>query len=160
MRRRPAADTALRCFRRIDWGVRHYALGQRNTKRLMAGGQVIAVVGGDGAGKSTVVRGLAEWLNGPLDTQVVHMGKPGRAPATLAVKGGLVVARRAGLVHGWLPNYPTAAQYGDHVPGTSWLLWQLVTAADRRRQYRRVQALAGRGFLVVCATASRSSRSR
>jgi thymidylate kinase len=150
MRRRPAADTALRCYRRIDWGLRHYALGQHNTKRLVAGGRIVAVVGGDGAGKSTVVRGLSEWLNGPLDTRVVHMGKPGRAPATLAVKGGLLLARRAGLVQGWLPNYPTTAESGGKVPGTPWLLWQLVTAADRRREHRRVQALAGHGYVVVC----------
>ena len=48
--------------------MRHYALGQRNTKRLAEGGRVVAVVGGDGAGKSTLVRGLAGWLQGPLDT--------------------------------------------------------------------------------------------
>ena len=33
----PAVDTALRCGRRVEWGVRHVALGQRNTKRLVAG---------------------------------------------------------------------------------------------------------------------------
>jgi thymidylate kinase len=149
MRRPPAADTALRCFRRMDWGLRHYALGQRNTKRLAAGGRLIAVVGGDGAGKSTVVRGLASWLGGPLDVRVVHMGKPSRGPATLVVKGGLSLARRAGWVS-WLPNYPTPAEHGGRAPGTPWLLWQLVTATDRRRQHHRAVALAGRGYVVIC----------
>src|SRR4051794_24327657 len=121
MRRRPAADTALRCYRRVDWGLRHYALGQRNTKRLAAGGRVLAVVGGDGAGKSTVVRGVADWLQGPLDVRVVHMGKPSRGPATLLVKGAVTAARRTGLVTDWLPNYPTSTQHGNRPPGTAWL---------------------------------------
>ena len=150
MRRRPAVDTMTRCRRRVEWGIRHYALGQRNTKRLMAGGRVIAVVGGDGAGKSTLVDGLADWLNGPLDTRVMHMGKPPRTPANVAVKGGLYLARRAGLLKDWLPNYPVESEHGGRFPGHAWLLWQLVTASDRRRQQRRVRRLAGQGHLVVC----------
>ncbi|MGY1681901.1 hypothetical protein [Geodermatophilus sp. SYSU D01176] len=150
MRRRPAVDTALRCRRRVEWGIRHYVFGQRNTKRLVAGGGVIAVVGGDGAGKSTMVDGLARWLGGPFDTRVLHMGKPPRGPANLLVKGGIATARRAGLLRTWLPNYPTADEHGGAAPGTAWLLWQLVTATDRRRQHRRARAAAARGHLVVC----------
>jgi thymidylate kinase len=150
MRRPRELDTAVRCGRRVSWGVRHYVLGQRNTKRLADGGRVVGVVGGDGAGKSTLVRALAGWLQGPLDTRVVHMGKPPRSPATLTVKGALAVGRRAGLVRGWLPHYPDAGEHRDEPPPTGWLLWQLVTAADRRRQHRRARSLAGRGFVVVC----------
>lgn len=150
MRRPPALDTALRCGRRIDWGFRRYALGRRATKRPSAGGLLIAVVGGDGAGKSTVVRGLAGWLNGPLDTRVMHMGKPPRSPGTLAVKGAVAAARWAGLLPHWLPNYPHPLEPGVTPPGDAWLLWQLATARDRRRQHRRARRLAGRGCIVLC----------
>jgi thymidylate kinase len=150
MRRRQGADTAVRCARRVEWGFRHYALGQRNTKRLVAGGRLVAVVGGDGAGKSTLVAALGTWLGGPLDTRVVHMGKPPRSPATLAVKGGLAVARRAGVIRSWLSHYPDAEEHREEPPSTGWVLWQLVTAADRRRQHWRARSLAGRGFVVVC----------
>ncbi|MFP5369668.1 MAG: hypothetical protein ACLGI3_02820 [Actinomycetes bacterium] len=150
MRRPQARDTVVRCRKRLELGVRHYLLGQRNTKRLMAGGRVVAIVGGDGAGKSTLVNSVAKWLNGPLDTRVVHMGKPRRSPANVLVKGSILVARRTGLVSGWLPNYPTPAEHGGQFPGHAWLLWQLVTAADRRRQHRRVRSLAGQGNIVVC----------
>jgi thymidylate kinase len=150
MRRRPALDTVTRCRRRVEWGVRHYLLGQRNTKRLMAGGRVIAIVGGDGAGKSTLVNSLAGWLNGPLDTRVLHMGKPPRSLTNVLVKGGISVARKTGLVDCRLPNYPTAAEHGNLFPGNAWLLWQLVTAADRRRHHRRARSLAARGYVVVC----------
>jgi thymidylate kinase len=146
----PALDAAVRCGRRVHWGLRHYLLGRRNTKRLMAGGRVIAVVGGDGAGKSTLVRGLAGWLQGPLETRVLHMGKPPRSPATVLVKGGVYTARRLHLLGDWLPNYPTPQEHGDRRPSVPWLLWQLVTASDRSRQYRRVGRLAARGYVVVC----------
>jgi thymidylate kinase len=150
MRRPPAADTFVRCRRRVEWGLRHYVLGQRNTKRPVAGGRVIAVVGGDGAGKSTMVGSLAGWLNGPLDTRVMHMGKPPRSLLTYAVKGGVYAARRAGVVPRWLPNYPTPDEHGGSFPGRPWLLWQFVTASDRRRQHRRVRRLASAGHVVVC----------
>ena len=149
-RRPPAVDTVVRCERRVQWGLRHYVLGRRNTKRLMTGGRVIAVVGGDGAGKSTLVSGLGDWLQGPLDTRVLHMGKPPPSVRTLAVKGSVYTARRLHLLPRWLPNYPTPDEYGEGRPSISWLLWQLVTAADRSRQYRRVRALAARGYLVLC----------
>ena len=150
MRRPPAVDTALRITRRVDWGLRHHLLGQRNTKRLVAGGGVIAVVGGDGAGKSTMVQGLRSWLNGPLETRVVHLGKPPRSLANVAVKGGVLGARRVGLLPGWLPNYPTAEEHRHQPPPRAWLLWQLVTATDRQRQHRRVHRRAAQGQLVVC----------
>jgi thymidylate kinase len=150
MRRRPAADTAVRCARRVHWGVRHYGFGRRNTKRLTAGGRIVAVVGGDGAGKSTLVDALAGWLTGPLDARVLHMGKPPRSAATLAVKAAVAAGRRAGLIDGSLPHYPTPAEHGGRPPGAAWLLWQLVTATDRKRQYRRVRSLAARGYVVVC----------
>jgi thymidylate kinase len=150
MRRRAAADTAVRCARRVHWGVRHFVPGRRNTKRLMAGGRVVAVVGGDGAGKSTLVGGLTDWLHGPLDTRVLHMGKPPRSPATVAVKGAVTVGRRLHLLDHWLPHYPTAEEHHGQPPSTPWLAWQYVTAADRWRQHRRVRALAARGYVVVC----------
>ena len=68
----------------------------------------------------------------------------------MVVKGGILIARRTGLLPDWLPNYPTRAEHGDRFPGHAWVLWQLVTASDRRRQHRRVRRLAGQGLLVVC----------
>lgn len=150
-RRRPALDTVVRCRRRISWGLRHYLLRSRNSKTLVSGGAVIAVIGGDGAGKSTAVEGLCAWLGGPLPVRRVHLGKPPRSLATVLVKGSIVVARRVGLVRSpWLPNYPTGDETLGRPPGYAWLLWQLMTARDRRRHHRRVRRQAARGHLLVC----------
>lgn len=149
-RRRPALDTAVRCRRRVEWGVRHYVLGQRPAKQLVAGGLLVAVVGGDGAGKTTAVEGLASWLGGPLRTRTFHLGKPPRTVAQVLVKGALVAARQAGLLtHPRLSNYPTAAEHGAD-PGYPWLLWQLVTARDRRRHRRQAFRAAASGDIAVC----------
>jgi thymidylate kinase len=150
--RRPlAADTVVRCARRVSWGVRRYALGQRNRKRLVSGGALLAVVGGDGAGKSTAVDGLVRWLGGTFRVRAVHLGKPRRSVTTLVTKGLLTVARRARLLRSpWLPTYPTADEHSGRSPGLAWLAWQLVTARDRRNEHRRACRLAARGDIVVC----------
>jgi thymidylate kinase len=150
-RRRPALDTAVRCERRVQWVLRRYLLGQRNVKRLATGGALVAVVGGDGAGKSTAVEGLAGWLGGPFQVRTVHLGKPPRSLLSLATKGAIALCRRSGLLRGpWLPNYPTAEEHRNQPPGLPWLAWQLATARDRRRQHRRARRLAARGSVVVC----------
>jgi thymidylate kinase len=150
-RRAPAADGVVRSLRRVEWVLRRFVFGQRNRKRLVASGAVVALIGGDGAGKSTAVDGLARWLGGPMQTRHVHLGKPPMSPTTVLVKGTLFAARRAGLLRGpWLPHYPTATERRGITPSTAWLAWQLVTARDRRRLYRRATRAAARGDIVVC----------
>jgi thymidylate kinase len=43
-------------------------------KRLDSGGVLIAVIGADGAGKSTIVKILRKWLSWKLDARVFYMG--------------------------------------------------------------------------------------
>lgn len=149
-RRSPAADGFVRTVRRADWVLRRVVLRQRNTKRLVAGGAVVALVGGDGAGKSTAVEGLGRWLGGPLQVQQVHLGKPPRSLTTLLVKGGTAAGRAAGLWRTtWLPHYPTPEQRDGVTPPLAWLAWQAATARDRRRQYVRAVRAAARGRVVV-----------
>ncbi len=150
-RRSPGTDGVVRTVRRADWVVRRVVLGQRNRKRLVASGAVVAVIGGDGAGKSTAVDGLSRWLGGPLLTERVHLGKPPRSLTTLAVKGFCTAGRAAGLWRAtWLPHYRTPAERTGVRPATAWLAWQAATARDRRRQYLRATRAAARGAVVVC----------
>lgn len=148
-RRPPALDTLVRCTRRVTWGFRHFVLGQRATKSLVSGGSLVAVVGGDGAGKTTAVTSLGDWLGGPFEVRRLHLGKPPPSVLTVVGKSLLVVARLLGLVR-WLPHYPTPDEHQYVFPGYPWLLWQVLTARDRRRLYRRARRLAARGSLVVC----------
>lgn len=57
------------------------------TRRLAGGGLLVALVGADGAGKSTCALALHRWLVPHFRTLRVHLGRPPRALATLIVGG-------------------------------------------------------------------------
>ena len=145
-RRAPMVDTMLRIWRRGTWGARRYVFRQRTRKKLVAGGAIIALVGGDGAGKSSAVSGMHTCLSRVLETRHVHLGKPPRSIATHAVKGVMIVGRKFGLFSSTrLPAYAS----GDVIPGRAWLVWHVLTARDRHREYRRARRFASNGGLVI-----------
>jgi thymidylate kinase len=148
--RRPrATDTALRVTRRVTWGVRRYVFRRRQRKTLAHGGALVALVGGDGAGKSSAVEGLASWLGRVFLTKRVHLGKPPRSLSTLAFKVPIAVARKVGLfTNTRLQAYELPAD--GSFPGYAWLVWGLLTARDRLREYRRARRLALSGAIVIC----------
>ena len=140
--RRPRGqDTALRVSRRLVWALRGRVVRRPVPKRLPGGGALVAVVGGDGAGKSTAVAGLVDWLSGSLEVQHVHLGRPPKSLTTVLLTGGLALARRSGAVPGL-----TTARPGS---STARLLGQGCTARDRRRSYTRARRVAARGGVVI-----------
>jgi thymidylate kinase len=142
-------DLILRVVRRLTWGSRAYLLRLPARKRLARGGATIAVVGGDGSGKSTVVAGTVAWLGGPLRVRRLHLGKPRPSLLTLAVKGPMYLARSAGLLDSaWASVDPRTAGPEDF-PGNAWALWHLFTARDRLRDYRLARHEADTGGIVV-----------
>jgi len=101
-------------------------------KGLVGGGRVIALVGGDGAGKTTCATELVGWLGAEIATLRVHLGKPPRSLLTLLAAAALKLGRfHAGLA--------------DHLE----LLWCVCTARDRHRLYRRAWRFAGCGGVVI-----------
>ena len=142
-------DTTLRLLRRPAWAARRFLLRRPVRKRLVTGGAVVAIVGGDGSGKSTAVDGLAAWLSRAFVVRRVHLGRPRKSVTTLAVKGALAAGRRVGL----FPDLaePTAPPVGrSTVPSTAWLAWHVLTARDRHRLYTRSHRVAANGGIVVC----------
>jgi hypothetical protein len=108
--------------------------------RLAGGGAVLALVGGDGAGKSTCARELAAWLTPVLPAMRAHLGNPPRSWFTLAVGGTLKLQQRIDLMRG----RPSSA--ASHIE----LLRHLCTARDRYRLYVKVRRFAMRGGIAVC----------
>jgi len=102
-------------------------------KGLITGGRVLALVGGDGAGKTTCATELTAWLGRELATLRVHLGRPPRSLASLAAGCALKVAR-------WL--HAGLAAYFE-------LLRCVCTARDRYRLYRRAWRFAARGGVVI-----------
>jgi len=102
-------------------------------KGLVTGGRVLALVGGDGAGKTTCATELTAWLGAEFATLRVHLGRPARSLATLAVGCALRVAR-------WLHT---------GLAGHLELLRCVCTARDRYRLYRRAWRFAAGGGVVI-----------
>jgi hypothetical protein len=104
------------------------------------GGTVAALVGGDGAGKSTCARALGVWLSSGFPTMRAHLGRPARSLLTLCVGGALKTELALyRLVH--LP---------DPVGSTIELLRHVCTARDRYRLYEKVRRFAAAGGVAVC----------
>jgi len=129
----------LNLARRIWWRIAPNRTSGGKTPA--SGGALIAIVGADGAGKSTCSRALQEWLDQELATARAHLGLPRRSATTLFAGGVLKVAR---WLHGRLPG-PLANLFA-HVE----LARAVCTARDRYQTYARMRRLAARGRIVIC----------
>lgn len=115
-----------------------------------SGGLLVGIVGADGAGKSTVVATLHDWLGWRLDVRSVYMGtaSPGFAGRVLKVvsKTARGVNRRVTAV---------AGDQGLLSVTTGWLnqvllgLRRVEQARRRYTRYRSARAAAARGTVVL-----------
>jgi thymidylate kinase len=132
--------------------------GNKKNKILDAGGAVIAFVGPEATGKSTLVAETKRWLSQVFSVAAVHAGKPPSAWLTLPLN--LVLP----LMRSRLPRWRTSRLEGhgsatrpnrsqSKVEGLSSLIYALraVTLAwDRRRLLRQVRRAAANGDIVIC----------
>jgi thymidylate kinase len=150
-RRHRGVDTFLRLWLRGYGKVLRYLLRRPREKRMANGGALIAVVGGDGAGKSHVVEEIRTWLRGDFLTVRVHLGKPRQSLSSIVIKGVILVGRRLGMFSSTkVRPYTILSQESAVVPGYPWLIWHLLTARDRYRAYVRARRAAAKGALVIC----------
>lgn len=149
-RRHRLTDARLRAWRRLYWRFERW-VGRAPRKTLATGGALIAVVGGDGAGKSSVVTDLSSWLGRHFVTTTLHLGKPPRSMLSTVYKGAIVAGRKA---FGAFPNARRPPLFlvengSAPFPGGAWLSWHLLTARDRFRAYEGARRRVSRGELVV-----------
>jgi hypothetical protein len=150
-RRGQMSDALTKLWRRASRTVRERVLGRSGRKRLGRSGAIIALVGGDGAGKTTNARALHKWLSKKFVARRFHLGKPPRSPFTLAViialrvrrlfvGGGGAASRRAGADERGASDFPGYLQ----------LLRWVCAARDRHRLYVRTRRFAAAGGLAIC----------
>ena len=144
-----AADAWLQGSRRVAGRFRRHVLHRPRRKRPASGGAVVAVVGSDGAGKSTAIRGLSQWLAPVFWVANVHLGKPRRSLAWLALRGIARLTRPLRPARGGtVMRAPGPGLLAS--PGVIGTLTAVATARDRRRASERAHRLAERGAIVFC----------
>ncbi len=155
--RRPrAVDTSLRMWRRFRTLARRKVFRRGPVAhRLAGGGVLIGIVGGDGAGKTTALEGLTRWLaKENFFAVTVHMGKPRWSVVSAAVKGSMKLAasvkRRPTSSASSLRSTLATEGGSMDVRDRARLVWEVLTARDRYRTYRRARRLASNGEIVLC----------
>lgn len=138
--RRPPADALLTAAREKLLPSLLQASVAAGRMRLAGGGTVVALVGGDGAGKSTCARELEEWLANDLATLRAHLGNPPRSLLTLVV-GSVAKAEQA--LHRLWGRSPGPV---SHLR----LLRYLCTARDCYRLYLKARRFVARGGIAIC----------
>jgi hypothetical protein len=121
-------------------------------RRVAGGGIVVAVVAVDGAGKSTLVRGLRDWLGPEVDVLPLYFGTGDGRPSWFLLPLKLLVP----LVSVLLPRKPKGSSHGtvtDSAPGLAYsillAIWAVVLAAEKRLKLRTAQRAASRGMVVI-----------
>jgi thymidylate kinase len=130
---------------------------KKKNKVLQAGGAVIAIVGPDATGKSTLVSETGRWLGENLAVKMLHAGKPPSSWVTAPINLLLLLTRP---IRTKMPPSikEDRSASGEENParksgGTTSLLYAIraVTLAwDRRNLLRRGWRAAARGELVIC----------
>lgn len=146
--RRPrSVDVRLKLFRRGLIIVGRLISRRSPSKRLVAGGAMIAIVGADGAGKSTAVDALHQWLSKNFAVTRAHLGKPPRSRTTTVVRI-LTLAWSAASI---LLGRRTSTAEGEEPTPRSYHAWLLVALArDRYLAISNARRIATNGGLVVC----------
>jgi thymidylate kinase len=146
-RRSRAADVSLKFWRRGIATVRARLPFDEPRKQLAGGGAIVALVGADGAGKSTCVDALSSWLGKDFEVTKLHLGRPPSSGLTLAVdpvlKLVLGLAKLRRQVSGDANAQSTART-------RAYAAASVATARDRYLAYRRARRRAATGALVVC----------
>jgi thymidylate kinase len=149
-RRQHLYDSILKLYRRYTWALQKRFFHYDPKQCPLSGGLFIAIIGGDGAGKTTAVDSLREWLKPHFDIFQVHLGKPKPSMLTLFIRGILKIGRTLGLY----PYMRAPVQYTQTrneiiFPGYPWLLREICTARDRYLTYIKAKRIANKGGLVI-----------
>lgn len=150
-RRSQVLDVWLKLWRRLVNAVQRRIFGHVPKKRLVNGGLMVAIIGGDGAGKTTAIDELHTWLSREFETIKWHMGKPPWSWITVAIRGILKIGRSLGLY----PFMRAPIQYTVDTnsvifPGYPWAIREVCTARDRYLAYVKARRFANNGGLVIC----------
>ena len=112
------------------------------------GGLLVAVIGSDGSGKSTLCADLRRWFAPKYDTLPIYLGS-GDGPASL-LRAPLVFARRLMLGRkADVAQKHAVVERHRRAIGAGKVVWALVLAFEKHRKLKRAMVARTRGLLVI-----------
>ena len=131
---------------------RHLHAPRPWSRRAPGGGRVVAFLGVDGSGKTTVVAAVRAWLGAEVDVVPIYFGTGGGRPSLLLLPLKLMVPLATTL----FKNKPKGSSHGSvsgRPPGLLYsvllTIWSTVLAAEKRRKLRAAHRGAARGLIVI-----------
>jgi thymidylate kinase len=119
------------------------------TKQLASGGALIAFVGPEATGKSTLVQETVCWLGKVFDVSTAHLGKPPSTWLTFAPNLVLPLLRKATPQHR-MSRVQRDPGGEDRPVSLLYALRAVLLAWDRRALAVRVRRKAAQGGIVIC----------
>jgi thymidylate kinase len=141
-----STDVIVKLARRVWRPIQQRVFGYKSTNRFASGGLFIAIVGGDGAGKTTLVDEIYSWLSGKFEVTKLHMGKPDWSLVTLLMRGILKI----GTLFRLYPFEGDIYEETQQSHGFPWFIRAVCTARDRYLTYVRARRFSSNGGLVLC----------
>ena len=142
-------DAILKLWRRAILALRGRIFKSSSKYQLAIGGAMIAIVGGDGAGKSTAIDTLHAWLSKNFRSTKIHMGRPAWSWPTIIIRSILKIGQ---IIH----LYPLEASFDETIvqkslvsPGYPYLIREVCRARDRYWNYIKARRFASEGKLVI-----------
>jgi thymidylate kinase len=122
------------------------------SRRAPGGGCVVALIGIDGSGKSTVSAAIRAWLGSEIDVIPVYFGTGGGRPSLLLrplklmmpLLTPLLRAKPSGSSHGKVSNAPPGLLYSMLL-----MVWASVVAREKRTKLLAAHRAASRGLVVI-----------
>jgi hypothetical protein len=122
------------------------------SRRIPGGGVVVALLGVDGSGKTTVTAAIREWLGAEVDILPIYFGTGDGRPTLLLLPFKFMtrllrpMLRRKlkGSSHGEVADRPPGLLYGALLT-----VWATVLAVEKRLKLHSARRAASRGMAVI-----------
>jgi thymidylate kinase len=148
-RRSVLSDVIIKLWHRFKTSLLWHFFKIRFFKRSANGGFMVAIIGGDGAGKTTVLDGLYKWLSPHFNISCFHMGKPKWSWSTIMLRGFLKFGRILGVTKFSDDGY-TYAPYEKGTKDYAQAIRALCTANDRFLTFSTARRFASNGGIALC----------